>query len=73
MIQVVLKWGVQRGCSVIPKSENMGRIKENLALENLELSEDDIEAISGLEKGFRMNDPAVFCPMFFNTQCPIWD
>lgn len=71
--QVVLRWGLQRGCSVIPKSENIARIKENLALEDLQLSEDDMKAIRKLEKGFRMNDPAVFCPMFFNTPCPIWE
>ena len=58
---------------MIPKSENMARIKENLAVEEFQLSDEDMVRIRGLERGFRMNDPAVFCPMFFNTMCPIWE
>ena len=70
--QVVLRWGVQRGCVVIPKSEDAGRIKENLSLD-FTLSEEDMEKMKTLERGFRMNDPGNFCPKAFNTQCPIWD
>ena len=70
--QVVLRWGVQRGCSVIPKSENVDRIKENLNLD-FTLTEDDMERMKSLERGFRMNDPGNFCPKAFNTECPIWD
>lgn len=70
--QVVLRWGVQRGCSVIPKSENEQRIKENLSIEGFKLSDDDMEKMKSLEKNFRMNDPGHFCK-FFNTPCPIWD
>eukprot|EP00092_Neocalanus_flemingeri_P107510 GFUD01137986.1.p1 GENE.GFUD01137986.1~~GFUD01137986.1.p1 ORF type:complete len:325 (-),score=73.88 GFUD01137986.1:187-1161(-) len=71
--QVVLRWGIQRGYSVIPKSENEGRIKENLSVEGFKLSEEDMEKIKSLEKNFRMNDPGLFCPLAFNTPCPIWD
>ena len=31
--QVVLRWGVQRGCAVIPKSVNETRMKANLDIE----------------------------------------
>jgi len=71
--QVILRWGIQRGCSVIPKSESPERIKENLAVEKFVLTDDEMESMKSLECGFRMNDPAVFCPKFFNTECPIWD
>ena len=70
--QVVLRWGVQRGYSVIPKSENEQRIKENLSIEGFKLSDADMEQMKSLEKNFRMNDPGHFCK-FFNTPCPIWD
>ena len=70
--QVVLRWGVQRGCSVIPKSENVDRVKENLNLD-FTLTEDDMDRMKSLERGFRMNDPGNFCPKAFNTECPIWD
>ena len=71
--QVVLRWGVQRGYSVIPKSENPERMAANLAVEGFSLSEEDMAAVNSLERGFRFNDPGHFCPLAFSTQCPIWD
>ena len=70
---MVLKWGIQRGCAVIPKSENLDRITQNLDVDGFELSGDEMEVMKSLECGFRMNDPAVFCPRFFGTECSIWD
>ena len=72
-VQVVLRWGVRRRCSVIPKSENEGRIRENLDLFSFSLSEQDMEEIEGIDRNLRLNDPGYFCPRNFNTQCPIWD
>ena len=71
--QVILRWGIQRGCAVIPKSANEGRIKENLSVDGINLTDDDMEQMKTLEKNFRMNDPGHFCPLAFNTPCPIWD
>jgi len=71
--QVVLRWGMQRGYSVIPKSENLARMADNLAVEGFSLSEEEMAAVNSLEKGFRFNDPGHFCPLAFATQCPIWD
>eukprot|EP00090_Calanus_glacialis_P022716 TRINITY_DN35009_c0_g1_i1.p1 TRINITY_DN35009_c0_g1~~TRINITY_DN35009_c0_g1_i1.p1 ORF type:complete len:324 (-),score=56.34 TRINITY_DN35009_c0_g1_i1:80-1051(-) len=71
--QVVLRWGIQRGCSVIPKSEHEGRVKENLDLFGFSLSQQDMDEIAGMDQNLRMNDPGYFCPRNFNTQCPIWD
>ena len=48
--QVVLRWGVQRGCAVIPKSENETHIKANLDIAGFALSDEDMEAIKELEK-----------------------
>lgn len=71
--QVVLRWGLQRGCSVIPKSENEGRIKENLDILAFQLSPVDMERINKLERNLRFNDPGHFCPLAFKTECPIWN
>jgi 2,5-diketo-D-gluconate reductase A len=49
--QVVLRWHIQRGDIVFPKSVTEQRIKENFALFDFELSEDDVNAISALDKG----------------------
>lgn len=71
--QVVLRWGVQRNTAVIPKSVNPGRLKENLALYDFELSDAEMAAIAGLNQNRRFNDPGVFCDLAFNTFYPIYD
>lgn len=49
--QIVLRWHVQLGLVAIPKSANPGRIAENIAVFNFELSDDEIAAISALDRG----------------------
>ena len=71
--QIALRWGVQRNTAVIPKTVNPGRLKENLALFDFELSIEEMTAISGLNKNRRFNDPGVFCDSAFNTFYPIYD
>lgn len=47
--QVILKWHLQNGFIVIPKSENTVRIKENFDVFNFDLSGVDMEVIAGLD------------------------
>jgi 2,5-diketo-D-gluconate reductase A len=49
--QVVLRWHLQKGYIVFPKSVTPERIRENLAITDFELSADDVAAIDGLDKG----------------------
>ena len=49
--QVVLRWHIQRGNVVFPKSVTPQRIRENLALFDFELSDADVDAISALDEG----------------------
>lgn len=51
--QVVLRWALQKGVSVIPKSIHQERIKENAMLFDFELSENDMKRINGLENNYR--------------------
>ena len=51
--QVMLRWGLQHGRSVIPKSTKPSRIKENIDVFDFELSADEIAAIDGLDTGRR--------------------
>ncbi|MDI6100985.1 aldo/keto reductase [Actinoplanes sp. NEAU-A12] len=51
--QVVLRWHVQQGRIVIPKSVTPSRIRENLAIFDFELSADEIAAIDALESDGR--------------------
>lgn len=54
--QVLIRWAIQRGTSVIPKSVDSRRIRENLAAADLELSDDDMARIAQLDRGFRYID-----------------
>lgn len=51
--QVVLRWALQKGVSVIPKSVHQDRIKENAGLFNFELSDNEMNKIDGLENNYR--------------------
>jgi diketogulonate reductase-like aldo/keto reductase len=47
--QVMLRWGLQHGRSVIPKSTKPSRISENINVFNFELSTDELAATDGLD------------------------
>lgn len=49
--QVTLRWHIERGDIVFPKSVTPERIKQNLEIFDFELSDDDIDAITALDKG----------------------
>ncbi|HEX3688520.1 MAG TPA: aldo/keto reductase [Solirubrobacteraceae bacterium] len=49
--QVVLRWHLQRDSIVFPKSTTASRIEENFELFDFELADDDMAAISALDKG----------------------
>jgi diketogulonate reductase-like aldo/keto reductase len=51
--QVMLRWGLQHGRSVIPKSTKPHRIAENIDVFDFELSADEMTAIDGLDTGVR--------------------
>lgn len=48
--QIVLRWHMQRGIVAIPKSVHKARMEENYAIGDFCLSDDDMYAISALEK-----------------------
>lgn len=51
--QVMLRWGLQQGRSVIPKSVKPARIAENFAVFDFDLGLDQLAAIDALETGMR--------------------
>ena len=70
---MVLRWGVQRGCAVIPKTQSPARLAENLALFDFALAADEMAAIDALDRRRRFNDPGHFGEVAFNTFYPIFD
>lgn len=71
--QVVLRWGVQRGNAIIPKTSKPERLVENLAIFDFELSQQEMDDINALNSNRRFNDPGHFCEEAFNTFYPIYD
>ncbi|WP_454970285.1 aldo/keto reductase [Blastococcus carthaginiensis] len=59
--QVVLRWHVQRGDVVFPKSSSRERMAENFALFDFELETGDLATLTGLDRGERTGpDPDSF-------------
>ena len=59
--QVMLRWHIKRGVVVIPKSTHIERMEENFNVFDFNLSDEDMETISGLDKAessfFSHQDP----------------
>ncbi|MFY0408900.1 aldo/keto reductase [Solicola sp. PLA-1-18] len=51
--QVMLRWGIQQGRSVIPKSAKAHRIAENIDVFDFQLTTEQVAAIDGLDTGTR--------------------
>jgi len=66
--QVILRWLLQRGIIVIPKSVHDTRQKENIDVFDFELSDDDMKKIAGLDKNvsqfFDHHDPTTIEQIF---------
>lgn len=52
--QIILRWNIERGLIVIPKSSNPGRQKENIDLFDFSLTAEDIEKVNSLNKDLRV-------------------
>lgn len=61
--QVALRWLIQRGVIIIPKSVHVERMKQNLDIFDFSLSDEDMKEIAGLDTGkslfFDHHDPEV--------------
>ena len=52
--QIVIRWHVQHGFIVIPKSTKMERQKENMSVFDFELSQTDMNLIDAMDEGLRI-------------------
>jgi diketogulonate reductase-like aldo/keto reductase len=62
--QVLLRWGVQRGTVVIPKSTHLERIQENFEIWDFTLSEAEMKQLSALDMGYSGTRAKHFDPEF---------
>lgn len=59
--QVILRWHIEHGIGIIPKSAHTNRIAENFNILNFSLNKDDLDAIDSLNSDMRGGpDPEVF-------------
>ncbi|MGH0115615.1 UNVERIFIED_CONTAM: hypothetical protein FKN15_037938 [Acipenser sinensis] len=58
--QIALRFNVQRGVAVIPKSFTPDRIKENFQIFDFSLTEDELKAIEGLNRNIRFVELKIF-------------
>ena len=71
--QVLLRWGIQRGTAVIPKTQRVERLRENIDVFDFELTDAEMATISGFDRGRRYNDPGDFAEKAFGTFLPIYE
>lgn len=68
-VQVVIRWHLQLGLSVIPKSVNAKRIAENGSVFDFQLSDEEMATINGLDTGLRSGpDPDVLDIAFLEAR-----
>ena len=48
--QVLLKWALQQGFAIIPKSSNQDRIKQNIDLDSFKIDESDMKKLSSINR-----------------------
>jgi alcohol dehydrogenase (NADP+) len=72
--QVLISWAIQRGTSVIPKSVNPERIKQNFESANLKLTAEEMKQIARLDKHLRYIAGGLWClPGSGITYETLWD
>lgn len=49
--QLLLRWGIQKGYAVLPKSANAERIRQNIDLFGFEIDDEDMAAIAKMDRG----------------------
>lgn len=69
--QVLLRWGLQHGMSLIPKTTKVDRMVENLDVFGFELTPAEMSTLDALNCNKRYNDPAEFCKDM-GGPCPIY-
>lgn len=72
--QILINWAIERGTSVIPKSVNPSRIKQNFESINIQLSDSEMNQITKLDKHFRYVNGAFWAmPGSPYSVADLWD
>lgn len=71
--QVALRWAIQRGTVVMPKTEKVSRLDENINIFDFCLNAAEMKAIADLNKNERYLDTAEFTEVPFGNFTPTYD
>lgn len=71
--QILLRWAFQRGTIAVPKTQQSARLRDNMAIFDFSLSDEQMQSLSALNRHRRFNDPGEFCEKAFHTFFPIFD
>lgn len=52
--QIMLNWGLCRGHVVIPRSESVPHLRDNMAVYSFKLTDNEVEEIKDLDQGLRL-------------------
>lgn len=75
--QVLLRWSTQQGIAVVPKSDTLSMLLENLDAKGFDLAEEEINKINSLNLNLRFNDPLkvstiIHCCEIHLTSAVLW-
>ena len=62
LAQVVLRWNIDRGCMPLPKSKQIGRLKENMDIFNFSLTQEEVSLISSMNIDYQYIVESKICP-----------
>lgn len=69
--QVILRWHLQQGLAVIPKSTNAERIAQNIDVFDFALTEEELASVDALDRGVRGGpDPDAVDPSTWDLEIP---
>ncbi|XP_058091524.1 non-functional NADPH-dependent codeinone reductase 2-like [Magnolia sinica] len=72
--QIALRWGFQQGVSLIPKSFNKGRLKQNFAILDWQLTEEELQQIGTIpQKRIMITPEFIFPDGIFKSPEELWD
>lgn len=60
--QIILRWNIDRGCIPLPKTKNIGRLKENFDIFDFHLSNNEISLISSFNMDYQYVVESKICP-----------
>ncbi|WP_233556112.1 MULTISPECIES: aldo/keto reductase family protein [Bacteroides] len=60
--QIILRWNVERGCLPLPKSKKTNRLVENFQIWDFEITKEEVEEISALNKDYQYIVESKTCP-----------